>query len=150
MAAVLSVAHEITVQGEDDALRMLLCHTDQASIGKRHRYIRVLSEQPGNGRDFIFEQQKRVTRGNTTAVLDFWVERMLAVEVDGKEFHHPVKDALRDYDMRSEHGFFTVRVPAWRVVKEVEGVVCQIALRLSQLGHPGFAVAPIPEVEVEA
>lgn len=98
--------------------------------------IRLAEELTRRG--FSFEQQKRVPRGKTSAVLDFWVEDALAVEVDGKEFHgsweHSARDAQRNIDLHSEHGIFTLRIPAWRVMRDVEAVVCRIAFRLSEFG----------------
>jgi very-short-patch-repair endonuclease len=99
------------------------------------------------GRGLRFEQQKRVSRGNTTAVLDFWVEEILAVEVDGRDFHRAGEDHRRDVELCFEHGFHTLRLPAWLVLRDVEGAVCRIANRLFALGFDGPSVPLTPQEE---
>lgn len=83
-------------------------------------------------RGFRFEQQKRIEHRGTTAVLDFLVEGVLVVEVDGREFHG-LADQQRDHFIYEEYGYWTLRVPAWKVMRRVEDVVSLIALKLSEL-----------------
>jgi very-short-patch-repair endonuclease len=84
-------------------------------------------------RGLKFEQQKRMSRGDTTVVLDFLIEETLAVEIDGREFHHAPDDALRDSHVHAEHGIWTLRVPGWRARYHPDEVVSLISLRLSEL-----------------
>ena len=84
-------------------------------------------------RGLTFERQKHVSRGKTFAILDFWVENMLCVEVDGRQFHNPVTDQHRNVDLWREHGFHTQRFKAAEVLCNSEAVVCQIAAKLLSL-----------------
>lgn len=94
--------------------------------------IRLAEELKRRG--WRFEQQKRISRGETTAVLDFWVEEMLAVEIYGKQFHDAAEDARRDFDLNFEHGIHTLWLPGRYVMRDTEAAGCLVVMRLRALG----------------
>lgn len=60
-------------------------------------------------------------------ILDFYLpSRKLAIEVDGKKFHNPEKDAQRDSIIEYKLGIKTLRFTAWRVLFDLGYVVDEI------------------------
>ena len=119
--------------------------TDQASEregGVWYSEPEIRLAEALRARGFRFEQQVRVDRPQGSAVLDFLVERRLAVEVDGREFHDAEKDSQRDLDVRIGERIDTLRLPAWKVMRDPEGMVCLIALRLSERGFTAQSFGP--------
>lgn len=109
--------------------------TDDAAIDAGevwYSQAEVALSEALTARGFAFEQQKRIARGDTTAVLDFLVERTLVIEVDGQQ-HEEWRDIGRDVTVHTEHGFWILRVPAWKALYCPGQVVNLIALRLSEL-----------------
>lgn len=84
-------------------------------------------------RGLPFVQQQRLSRCKSFVVADFFVADSLIVEVDGRAYHRPGRDAHRDYDIRREHDLWTLRIPARHVMADAEACVCLIALKLSEL-----------------
>jgi very-short-patch-repair endonuclease len=60
-------------------------------------------------------------------ILDFYLpSRKLAIEVDGKKFHDPERDAKRDNIIAYKLGIKTLRFSAWRVLYDLGFVVDEI------------------------
>lgn len=75
-----------------------------------------------------FVQQARVGG----RVLDFLVEGQLCVEVDGKAFHNPRDDYIRDQELRDHH-IYTLRIPAWKVMRDEDGALSMVANKLFEI-----------------
>ena len=91
-----------------------------------------LQRRPGG---YIF--RKQVPQDPYT--LDFTCLNLrLAIEVDGEAHSHgdqPKKDEVRDRIMASR-GFRTMRIPAYEVLKNMDGVLMGIVSACAELGPP--------------
>ena len=91
-----------------------------------------LRRRPGG---YIF--RKQVPQDPYT--LDFaCLGTKLAIEVDGEAHNRgdqPCKDAVRDRVM-AERGFVTLRLPAYEVLRNMEGCVDSIVAACARLGPP--------------
>ena len=97
-----------------------------------------LQQHPGG-----FKFRKQVPQHPYT--LDFaCLKARLAIEVNGEAHNRgdqPAKDEIRDRIM-SERGFRTLRLPAYEVLKNMEGCVMAIIAGCREVGPPPSATPP--------
>ena len=104
-----------------------------------------LQQHPGG-----FKFRKQVPQHPYT--LDFaCLKARLAIEVDGEAHNlgdQPAKDEVRDRIM-AERGFRTLRLPAYELLKNMEGCLMAIIAGCREVGPPPSAAPPPPRIGEE-